>query len=95
MQTPSSLPRRKIRYWLFRFQTEATVEDAPATGAPEGLREFYEEQEWFGGWADFSVKWDISEDQSHRIVPLRASLVSTWDEEAYAEARELPGTPDG
>jgi len=80
--------RRRVRYWFFRFRTEVTG-GAPATGAPRGLRAKWEADPYFGGWENFGVTWDLDVEGT-RIVPLRHSLEQTWNNEAWANARDLP-----
>jgi hypothetical protein len=80
--------RRDLRYWCFRFRTEANGGD-PATGAPKGLKSKVEDDQHFGGWQQFGVTWDWDDD-GRRIVPLRFSLEQTWNTQAWASARDLP-----
>jgi len=83
------MSRHSIRYWFFRFRTE---EDggAPAEGAPPGLKQEYEGNPHFGGWSNFGVTWDVDATEGGRIVPLRVSLESRWNSEAWANARPMP-----
>lgn len=83
------LTRRKLRYWCFRFHTEATG-GASADEAPPGLREEVEAHPHFGGWDQFGVSWDFDPDDHTRIVPLRHSLLEQWNTQAWASARDLP-----
>ena len=48
------LPRRKIRYWLYRFRTEATG-GAKATNAPRGMKVHFESKPYFDGWDGFRI----------------------------------------
>jgi len=85
-----TLPRRKVRYWLFRFRTEA--EGGPkATGAPRGMRKYFEEQEGFGGWIDFAVTWDVNPEEPLQIVPRRFSVWEEWDATLNMVLRDMPG----
>lgn len=72
------LPRRKIRYWLFRFRTEDDG-GTSSDDAPVGLKEKFEGLEWFQGWHNFSVVWDIHEEDFFRIVPLAESIDDQWN----------------
>jgi hypothetical protein len=81
--------RRQVRYWLFRFRTAAEG-GASAKGAPSGLRERFEDHPHFGGWENYGVTWDVSDDDPSVLVPLRVSLEVQWNTEAMASARELP-----
>jgi len=47
-----------MRYWLFRIRNEATG-GSDANGAPEGLKQHFENQKLFTGWENFAVNWDI------------------------------------
>jgi len=62
----SDLPRRKVRYWLFRFRNEV-IEGVSSNGAPPGLKKHFENLPQFTGWEDFGVRWDLPhlEDCSH------------------------------
>jgi len=53
-----NLPRRKIRYWCFRFQHEE-ANQVSSNGAPPGLREHFEKTPGFTGWDQFAVSWDL------------------------------------
>lgn len=93
MEELTSLTRRQVRYWLFRFRVETESKGAPAEGAPVGLREYFEEHAHFLGWEVFGITWDVSADDPYVIVPLRHSLETMWNTEAMSTARELPLTP--
>lgn len=83
------LPRRKVRYWLFRFRTELEEDGANADDAPEGLREHFEGLEWFQGWGKFGFTWDVHEEDKFRIVPLHASLHDQWNKTIEEKVPEL------
>ena len=53
-----NLPRRMIRYWLYRFKKEAE-EGTPSNGSPEGLKDYFEKIPGFSGFSEFAVSWDI------------------------------------
>lgn len=76
-----TLPRRKIRYWLFRFRNEK-LEGVSSNGAPSGLKAHFEGQGLFTGWENFAVNWDIPDGEPADFVPLIAvrRYVSVWDE---------------
>ena len=88
MPTPYNLSTGKIRYWLFRFRTEATG-GPPALGAPDGLRGHFEALEWFSEWPLFGVTWDVHEARPLDIRPIKESLDAGWNLEAAAT--EIPG----
>lgn len=77
--------RKRVRYALSRLQTEA-VEGVPAEDdnhhIPEGFREFFEAQDdWFDGWENWGVTWDVGDDEDFlRVVPRWLSLEEEWDE---------------
>lgn len=83
------LSRKDVRYWLFRFMTEA-FGGAKATGAPSGLKAHFESLKWCQPWAEFSIKWDVDPDSPLDIVPLTADPQDAWNEELALAAKELP-----
>lgn len=83
------LPRRKIRYWCYRFKTEQ-LEGVSADGAPYGLKDYFEKLEWFSSWLDFGVKWDVREDNPLAIRPLKENLEDVWNRTVLENSRELP-----
>ena len=83
------LTRRKVRYWCFRFHTEA-IDGVDSSDAPEGLKEKFEEMEWFQGWDKFGVSWDISEEDNFRIVPRKTSIHQDWDKVIMSKFPVLP-----
>ena len=87
------LPKRKIRYWLFRFKVESQG-GASANGAPIGMREYFESHQYFIGWGKFneSKGWDLSEDNPLDIVPLRVGTNDAWNVELQKNSVPLPGT---
>lgn len=88
----SSPARRQLRYWCFRMANEAAG-GASADGVPSGLLDVITNSPAFqftGGWASFAVKWDISQDEPFKIVPLDKSLVDEWDEYCRSVAKDVP-----
>jgi len=75
------LPRRKLRYWLFRFRTEA-IQSVSSNGAPAGLKEHFERLPDFTNWKEFAVRWDVPQGEPSEIVPLEIVLrkFSVWEE---------------
>lgn len=75
------LPRRKLRYWLFRFRTEA-LQSVSTNGAPSGLKEFFEKLPGFTNWKEFAVRWDVPEGDPGETVPLEIvpRKFSVWEE---------------
>jgi len=53
-----NLPRRRVRYWCFRFQTEE-LEGSGSNGSPPGLKDYFEKVPGFLGWKEFAVSWDL------------------------------------
>lgn len=84
------LTRRKVRYWCFRFKTEE-VEFVPCTDAPAGLKGYFESLEWFSGWKQFAVTWDVRDESPLSIKPLKESSEVAWDRVLLEESKELPG----
>jgi len=87
--------RRQLRYWCFRFCSEADGGNK-ATGAPSGLKKAVESLPSFKfcskGWSDFGVRWDWSEESPFEIIPLEESLLDAWHEECRKNAKELPAS---
>jgi hypothetical protein len=79
--------RRKIRYTLFRLKKK---EDAGVPiRTPAGFKKFYSDQEWFDGWENFGVTWDIGDpmdpnnrgsDDVFEVVARYQSVNEEWDE---------------
>lgn len=85
------MTRRQIRYWFFWLHQEALGEDkSESASPPEGFREEWEAHPHFGGWANFSVTWDLAPESVETIVPLRYSLEQQWNTEASKTAMDLP-----
>lgn len=83
---------RKIRYWLFRFRTEAEG-GSISDGAPEGLREKYESHpafETLGGWKKFAAEWDIDPNNPDEIIPRSFSIHEEWNRELIAHTKLFP-----
>lgn len=85
----ATLTKRQVRYWCFRFKTEA-LDGVPAVDAPAGLRAYFEALEWFSGWKDFALSWDVKESEPLAIKPLKEDPELAWDRVLLEEARELP-----
>ena len=51
--------RRKIRYTLFRLKKKE--DDGVAIRTPAGFKKFYSDQQWFDGWENFGVTWDVGD----------------------------------
>jgi len=83
------MTRRQIRYWLFRFRTETEENGASAEGSPEGLREKFEDMEWFQNWENFGITWDVHDEDFFRIVPLKQSLSDQWNRVLEEKVPEL------
>ena len=93
------LTRREVRYWLFRFGTEARG-DAKANGAPPGLKAHFEEQmddlnirflNKKDFWDNFAKKWDVDEDDYWSVVPSKFSVWDEWEAVLRQVAPVLPG----
>ena len=86
------LPRRQVRYWLFRFKTEAEAGGVVAEGSPGGLRDHFEGHKHFLGWGLFNESngWDVDETDPLMIVPLRRGSADLWEEVVAVEARDFP-----
>ena len=90
----AQLPRRKLRYWLFRFRTEA-IQSVSTNGAPKGMREFFEQLEGFTNWKEFAVRWDVPDGDpgrpvQMRIVPRKFSVWEEWQATMRSEVRVHP-----
>lgn len=100
-----NLPRRRIRYWLYRFKNEEQG-GALSNGSPDGLRDHFERLPGFDGWEQFAVSWDIPHlsncvksvtqfgvcSCSRQVVPLKIVLRdrSVADEWRQVIMREAP-----
>jgi len=86
------LPRKQIRYWLFRFKTASVAGGAAAKGAPRGLRQHFEEHRHFLGWGLFNESrgWDVGESDPLKIVPLQRGSGDLWKDVVDEEARDFP-----
>lgn len=82
------LPRSQVRYWCFRFRSEAEG-ISKATGAPRGLRKHFEGQAGFPGWALFGESWDVGSDDPLVMVARRHSIHEEWN--ALLRERERQG----
>jgi len=89
------LLRKRIRYTLFRLQTEA--EGGEKAKPPAGFKTFYKKQTWFDGWDSFGITWDVGDplnpesrgsDSPFEAVPRYLSVNEEWDEviEAHVKA---------
>jgi len=85
--------RKRIRYLLSRLQRVATVEGADVPKLPKGFKKHFEDQEWFDGWENWGVTWDVGtpmrseeeiggndSDDPLVVVPRYMSLNEEWDE---------------
>lgn len=70
--------RKKIRYQLYRLQSEA--EGRCANVSEPGFKEQFEDQPEFSGWRQFSISWDVALDDPMRIVHRYHSQADEWDE---------------
>lgn len=91
MANLSNLSKRQVRYWCFRFKTEADGIRS-ADGAPEGLKNYFESLEWFTSWKDFTVTWDVVESSPLKMRRLKRSAEEEWNDVLAENARELPST---
>jgi len=91
MAAYEELSRRQIRYWCFRFKTEAEG-GPPATGAPRGLRQRLEGEDAFEGWRKFAITWDVDEDEPLVVIPRNFSVWEDWDRTLRRVVKPLPGT---
>ena len=51
-----SLTKKQVRYRLYRIANGNPVD------ADDGLKEYIEAQDYFGGWDNFASTWDIKDD---------------------------------
>lgn len=86
-----NLPKRQIRYWCFRFKTEADG-GARATGAPRGLKKHLEDSDGFEGWKRFAISWDVDEENPLVVVPRNFSVWEDWDRTLRRVVKPLPGS---
>jgi hypothetical protein len=84
----------EMRYWCYRFKTEADG-GASSKGAPEGLKEAFEESVAFqrtSGWKLFADQWDLHENAfgEPTIIPRDQSIWDEWIDECKTLAGKLP-----
>ena len=93
------LTRREVRYWLFRFGTEARGE-AKANNAPSGLKAHFEEQmedldirflNKKDFWENFAKKWDVGEEDYWTVRSRTFSVWEEWEAVLRKVAPVLPG----
>ena len=84
------LNKRLVRYWLFRFKTENAGGDK-ATGAPKGLKDYFENNELFIGWElfDESKGWDVKETSPLEIITLKLGSTELWNKELRSSLPEM------
>jgi hypothetical protein len=85
-----NLPRRQVRYWCFRFKTEADG-GVSAQGAPRGLKQRLEKEDAFEGWKNFAVTWDVDEDEPLVAIPRNFSVWEEWGRTLERVVKPLPG----
>ena len=83
--------RKEIRYQLYRLRTEK--EGKCASESTLEFREIFESQDFFGGWLNFGVTWDVAFDDPTRIVHKVKSEQEEWDEVVKAKFPQI--THDG
>lgn len=80
------LARKRIRYRCFRLRAEASEGKELPDVIPDGFREHFEAQEWFDGWDNFFVTWDVGDpvepERRGSADPLQAvpRYLSGWEE---------------
>jgi hypothetical protein len=83
------LPGRQVRYWLYRFRTNAEG-GAPATGAPRGLKPHFEKLPGFRGWKEFANTWDVDKDKPFDIYSRQFTELQEWEATLEKVLRDLP-----
>lgn len=88
------LPRRKLRYRLFRIQNGIPLDDS------NEIQSYFEGQPAFDGWHNFTVTWDVGHQgkwpNGHwKAAKLRVSAEESWNETLleYAQDWPLPDLP--
>ena len=87
----STLPRRQVRYWLFRKQNELTG-GAKVRGHPSGFYKQFEDQSAFtlaGGYANFAKTWDVDRTDPFSIIPRDQSIAEEWNHHLAQTAKPL------
>ena len=88
------LGRRQVRYWLFRFRTQAEG-GSKANDAPPGLRETFEEHRGSKTkrefWLAFAVSWDVGENNPLEMVSRKFSVWEEWNAILRQSVKTLPG----
>ena len=81
--------RRRIRYVMSRLKTEADG-GAEMEDVPEGFNSFFEDQEWFDGWENWGVTWDVGKLKDGNfleVVPRWLSIHEEWEDVIQGELR--------
>lgn len=81
--------RRELRYRLFRIQNDIPVDPE------DGLQEYFESQEEFDGWHNFTKTWDVKKEdkwpKGHwEAQPLRKSAEASWNAKLLTLAEDFP-----
>ena len=86
-----NLPRRKIRYQMYRLRTEAESNGVTKADPPEGLEEFYRGQKNFDGWLRFGDTWDVEKEDPLLAIPRQFSIHEEWNATMRRVVPVLPG----
>ena len=90
MQSFQDLPRRRLRYWCYRFQNAAEG-GAKVTGAPKGLQAHVEGLAGFTGWDGFARQWDLDHGPQIAIVRRQFTVQEEWHAKLRQVVPDLPG----
>ena len=92
------LPRRDVRYWLFRAKKKEMDGVPLGDDAPPGFRAEIEAMDGFTGWEHFAEGapkgWDISTEPPFEIVRRKFSIDQEWEADLAPNVRELPDDDD-
>lgn len=72
--------RKKVRYQLYRLQSQKLGKSSADDVVEEGLVEKIEKDPNFGGWRFFGMTWDVALDDPYRCVHRDKSVREEWDE---------------
>ena len=76
------MERRQVKRLLALLKANEEYEDRhfkELDELPEGFKESFEEQQYFKGWINYHVTWDVAEDDFMKVVPLKESRVAAWN----------------
>jgi len=87
--------RKKLRYFLFRVKTQHAGGQWAET--PKGFNQilrYYEEAEFFTGWENFAITWDVGVEGQHDQVVFK-KLVGVKPDPVHVKRADQVNLPKG